>query len=75
MWSRRWEFLGSLGGAGGGQSVASALVARLGCRVLLLFLRHACLLRPLSQAGKLQLAKVPSDPCPGPSCRSDCAYA
>lgn len=38
--------------------MASALVERLGCRVLLLFVRHACLLRPLSQAGKLQLAKV-----------------
>lgn len=55
----RSEYFSSFGGAGGTRSVASALIERLGCRVLLLFVRHACLLRPLTQAGKLQLAKVP----------------
>jgi hypothetical protein len=40
-------------------SFAAALVERLARRVLAFFVRHAALLRPLSQAGKLQLAKVP----------------
>ena len=39
-------------------SFAAALVERLARRVLAFFVRHAALLRPLSQAGKLQLAKV-----------------
>jgi len=41
-------------------SYTAALVERLARRVLAFFVRHAALLRPLSQAGKLQLAKVPS---------------
>ena len=40
-------------------SYTAALVERLARRVLAFFVRHAALLRPLSQAGKLQLAKVP----------------
>ena len=39
-------------------SFAAALVERMAQRVLAFFVRHAALLRPLSQAGKLQLAKV-----------------
>ena len=55
----RSEFFSGLsGGAGGARSGAAALIERLGCRVLLLFVRHACLLRPLSHAGKLQLVRV-----------------
>jgi len=42
----------------GSASVATPLVDRFASRVLVLFARHASLLRPLSQAGKLQLAKV-----------------
>ena len=42
-------------------SFASLLTQRLASRVLAFFVRHAALLRPLSQQGKLQLAKV----CPG----------
>ncbi len=43
-------------------SYTAALVERLARRVLAFFVRHAALLRPLSQAGKLQLAKVPVRP-------------
>lgn len=43
--------------SGGGLTVARSLVERLAARLLLFFVRHAALLRPLSQAGKLQLAK------------------
>ncbi len=39
-------------------SFAGALVERMAGRVLVFFVRHASLLRPLSQAGKVQLAKV-----------------
>lgn len=42
----------------GSASVATPLVERFAARLLVLFVRHAALLRPLSQAGKLQLAKV-----------------
>eukprot|EP00955_Chlamydomonas_euryale_P047335 353643-Chlamydomonas_euryale.AAC.13 len=38
-------------------SVASALCERLACRVLLFFVRHASLVRPLGPRGSLQLAK------------------
>jgi hypothetical protein len=56
----RVEFLSSFApppGAGSA-SVATPLVERFAARLLVLFVRHAALLRPLSQAGKLQLAKV-----------------
>lgn len=39
-------------------SFAGALVERMAGRVLLFFARHASLLRPLSQPGKVQLAKA-----------------
>lgn len=39
-------------------AVARALVERMAARLLLFAVRHASLLRPLPQAGKLQLAKV-----------------
>ncbi|KAF8065824.1 COG5 [Scenedesmus sp. PABB004] len=38
-------------------SVGSSLAERAAARLLMLWLRHACLLRPLGQGGKLQLAK------------------
>ncbi|CAL8469379.1 g8920 [Coccomyxa elongata] len=38
-------------------SFGGALTERMAGRILLFFMRHASLLRPLSQAGKLQLAK------------------
>ncbi|GFR42609.1 hypothetical protein Agub_g3540 [Astrephomene gubernaculifera] len=38
-------------------SCAAALVERMACRLLVFFVRHAALLRPLSQAGKLLVAK------------------
>lgn len=53
----RSEFFGALGSSGGG----SALVERLACRVVTLFLRHSCLLRPLGSWGKLQLARDASE--------------
>lgn len=39
-------------------SCVGALVERMACRVLLFFVRHAALLRPLSQAGKLLVGAV-----------------
>ena len=39
-------------------SVGRALVERMASRLLVFFVRHAALLRPLGTAGKLQLAKV-----------------
>ncbi len=45
----------SLGSAS--SSVARALVERLASRILVFFVRHAALVRPLSRSGKLQLAK------------------
>lgn len=39
-------------------SVGRALVERMAARLLVFFVRHAALLRPLGQAGKIQLAKV-----------------
>ncbi len=39
-------------------SFAAALVQRMASRVLIFFVRHASLLRPLSDTGRLQLAKV-----------------
>lgn len=39
-------------------SFGGALVERMAGRILVFFMRHASLLRPLSQAGKVQLAKV-----------------
>lgn len=38
-------------------SVARALVERLASRILVFFVRHAALVRPLSHSGKLQIAK------------------
>ena len=38
-------------------SVGSSLAERAAARLLMLWVRHACLLRPLSEQGKLQLAK------------------
>lgn len=39
-------------------SFAAALVERMARRVLAFFVRHASLIRKISHAGKLQLAKV-----------------
>lgn len=39
-------------------SVGSALTQRFAARMVMFFVRHASLLKPLTQAGKLQLAKV-----------------
>lgn len=39
-------------------SFAALLTQRLAARTLVFFVRHAALLRPLNQSGKLQLAKV-----------------
>ena len=39
-------------------SIAGALVERMAARLLVFFVRHAALLRPLGHAGKLQLAQV-----------------
>jgi hypothetical protein len=39
-------------------SSVAALVERMAQRTLSFFVRHAALIRPLSPAGKLQLAKV-----------------
>lgn len=39
-------------------SFVSALTERMACRVLVFFVRHAALVRPLSNDGKLRLAKV-----------------
>ncbi|CAK0784167.1 hypothetical protein CVIRNUC_007370 [Coccomyxa viridis] len=47
----------SPGSAAAAASFAGALVERMAGRVLVFFVRHASLLRPLSQAGKVQLAK------------------
>ena len=41
-------------------SVGAALTQRFASRLLVFFVRHSSLLRPLSQAGKLQLAKASS---------------
>ncbi|MEW5299136.1 MAG: hypothetical protein WDW36_002180 [Sanguina aurantia] len=38
-------------------SCVSSLAERMACRILLFWVRHAALLRPLTQDGKLQLAK------------------
>lgn len=42
-------------------SFAAALVQRMASRVLIFFVRHASLLRPLSDTGRLQLAKDMAD--------------
>ncbi|GAB4821831.1 hypothetical protein N2152v2_008877 [Parachlorella kessleri] len=42
-------------------SVGRALVERMAARLLVFFVRHAALLRPLGQAGKIQLAKDMGD--------------
>lgn len=39
-------------------SFVSALTERMACRILVFFARHASLVRPLSNDGKLRLAKV-----------------
>lgn len=39
-------------------SFAGALLLRMASRVMVFFVRHVALLRPLSAPGKLQLAKV-----------------
>lgn len=38
-------------------SVGSSLSERAASRLLMFWVRHACLLRPLEEPGKLQLAK------------------
>jgi conserved oligomeric Golgi complex subunit 5 len=45
----------------GSQSIGRRLVERLVYRMLGFFVRHAALIRPLNQAGKLQLAKDAAD--------------
>ena len=45
-------------GTGGTGTFVGALVQRMASRVLLFFVRQATLLRPLSHAGSLQLAKA-----------------
>ncbi|CAA6656559.1 unnamed protein product [Spirodela intermedia] len=49
----RAEFLSRLRG----DSLCAALVRRMAVRVLVFFVRHAALVRPLSEAGKLRLAR------------------
>ena len=44
-------------------SFVSALTERMACRVLVYFVRHASLVRPLSNDGKLRLAKVSHAMC------------
>lgn len=44
-------------------SIAGALVERMAARLLVFFVRHAALLRPLGHAGKLQLAQARSACC------------
>jgi len=39
------------------QTFVTALVERMACRILVFFVRHASMLRPLSQAGRLRLTK------------------
>jgi len=48
---------GSLSAAGpvGGQSIPASLARRMASRVLLFWVRHAAMVRPLSESGKLQL--------------------
>lgn len=57
-----------------GASFAGALVERMAGRILVFFVRHASLLRPLSQAGKVQLAKVGSPSCPQDLLQYDTQY-
>lgn len=61
---RSVEFMSSFAPApgAGSASVTTPLMERYAARLLVLFVRHAALLRPLSQAGKLQLAKVWQNP-------------
>ena len=49
--------LSSFSSTSSSSSVARALVERLASRLLVFFVRHAALIRPLSRSGKLQLAK------------------
>lgn len=44
-------------GSRGGDLIATALTREMAARVLAFFVRHAALLRPLSEAGKLRLAR------------------
>lgn len=48
-------------------SFVSALTERMACRVLVFFVRHASLVRPLSNDGKLRLAKVSTRTTPRPA--------
>jgi hypothetical protein len=53
-----WKLLpGSLSAAGpvAGQSIPASLARRMASRVLLFWVRHAAMVRPLSESGKLQL--------------------
>ena len=59
--ARRLEYLSKFSPAASAQNAASvgaALTQRFASRMIIFFVRQASLLRPLSQAGKLQLAKV-----------------
>ncbi len=60
MNGHRAEYLNKFSPAASAAAVsfAGALVERMAARVLVFFVRHASLLRPLGQAGKLQLAQV-----------------
>ncbi|KAG6547278.1 hypothetical protein Mapa_011214 [Marchantia paleacea] len=58
----RSEFLsklmvGSSSAAMGGESICSSLARKMASRVLLFFVRHAALVRPLSETGKLRMAR------------------
>ncbi|KAL3695831.1 hypothetical protein R1sor_009907 [Riccia sorocarpa] len=58
----RSEFLsklmvGSSSAAMGGESICSSLARKMASRVLLFFVRHAALVRPLSESGKLRMAR------------------
>ncbi|DBA73074.1 TPA: hypothetical protein ACH3X2_010013 [Trebouxia sp. C0005] len=53
-------------------SFVSALTERMACRVVVFFVRHASLVRPLSNDGKLRLAKVSACLC---ACLSVCLPA
>jgi hypothetical protein len=56
-------------------SFGGQLVERMAARVMVFFMRHASLVRPLSSAGKVQLAKVLSPPHTFPTMRPAVATA
>lgn len=49
--------VGSSSAAIGGESICSSLARKMASRVLLFFVRHAALVRPLSETGKLRMAR------------------